>query len=500
MSNDPRRSDRRILRLLAWARWGALVVGILVSVILTEAPGLALAAAAPAGIYVLTLSGIPYPLLQRRFASEAVMLGAALLTLTAVTLTGAADSPYLLLSYLPSMEATVLGGLRLGLATAGLSAGLLVAVTLAQNPEGMLQAVGPALLYLVVAVTVAQIRRLLLDAEQRATSLEESSQVAQRRLSQLESAHDLLSRLSDIVSSENVSPISLGKAALESIIRDRPGTSGLAVIQGDRGPVVVARVGSESSHGQRSTIPLVVGEREVGTVVLFTPEPLSASERSDLETTLRPLALAFSNVLLLETIARAAIKEERTRLARELHDEIGPSLASLGLALDVALLENRGDADLTEHLARLRQNVGSLVDEVRATVSDLRTERRDTLTRLLAELERELPPPPELKVTLDERRPPRPSIADEISRILVEAVRNAHRHSRGTLVHVHGWVDYNRGRVVVEDDGVGFDPSGEYQGHFGLVGMQERSLRIGARLSINSSDTGTAVTLEWGEP
>ena len=61
--------------------------------------------------------------------------------------------------------------------------------------------------------------------------------------------------------------------------------------------------------------------------------------------------MGFSNVLLLQEITRNAIKEERVRLARELHDEIGPSLASLGLALDVAMVQGIEDPALAGNLA-----------------------------------------------------------------------------------------------------------------------------------------------------
>jgi signal transduction histidine kinase len=102
-------------------------------------------------------------------------------------------------------------------------------------------------------------------------------------------------------------------------------------------------------------------------------------------------------------------------------------------------------------------------------------------------------------IEIDERRPPRPSLLPEIAGILGEAVRNAHQHADATRVRVHGWVNFDRGRLVVEDDGSGFDPAAPYPGHFGLLGMRERAQRVGGRLSIVRLERGTSISLEWGE-
>jgi len=77
-------------------------------------------------------------------------------------------------------------------------------------------------------------------------------------------------------------------------------------------------------------------------------------------------------------------------------------------------------------------------------------------------------------------------------------VRNSVNHSRGRSVAVKGWVDFDRGRVVVSDDGVGFDTAQVPQGHFGLIGMAERANMSGVRLDVSSAETGTNVTIEWG--
>ncbi|NNL12320.1 MAG: hypothetical protein HKO82_01365, partial [Acidimicrobiia bacterium] len=61
-----------------------------------------------------------------------------------------------------------------------------------------------------------------------------------------------------------------------------------------------------------------------------------------------------------------------------------------------------------------------------------------------------------------------------------------------------GYVDHSSGEVSITDDGNGFDVRRSFKGHYGLVGMDERAEKIGARLEVRSSPAGTTVTVRWG--
>jgi signal transduction histidine kinase len=64
---------------------------------------------------------------------------------------------------------------------------------------------------------------------------------------------------------------------------------------------------------------------------------------------------------------------------------------------------------------------------------------------------------------------------------------------------VSGQVDRTYGSCSVVDDGIGFDPQHEPEGHYGLTGMRERAAKIGATIKFDSKPgVGTAVTVEWG--
>ena len=155
---------------------------------------------------------------------------------------------------------------------------------------------------------------------------------------------------------------------------------------------------------------------------------------------------------------------------------------------------------LVEHLGQLRDTVARLVDEVRTTVADLRERESTSLVGRLELLTAELPADPPILVTLDERRPVRPSLAPQIHAIVTESVRNAVHHAGAAKVTVHGWLDYDRGRLVVEDDGTGFDPDTLPEGHFGVIGMRERAARSGIDLDLSTGPDGTRVVVEWGLP
>jgi signal transduction histidine kinase len=232
---------------------------------------------------------------------------------------------------------------------------------------------------------------------------------------------------------------------------------------------------------------------------LVTPTELPEGEQNEVADYLIPLGIAFANLQLLQDIAGSAVAEERLRLAREMHDDIGPSLASLGLSLDLFAMQQADDPELAAELKVLRSNVTKLVEDVRAKVADLRSAPGPTFTARLMHSTAGMEGTPPIVIDLDERRPPRPAVIADLTSVITEAVRNAHRHSQASKVLVSGRIQRDWGTVQVVDDGVGFDPKIEPRGHFGLVGMRERADRIDATIDFKSkTGVGTVVTVEWG--
>ena len=249
-------------------------------------------------------------------------------------------------------------------------------------------------------------------------------------------------------------------------------------------------------------LPINANERTLGSLRLWLPPDEDVGEHEDFITAITAgAALAFDNIRLLRTVARRAIQDERNRVARELHDEIGPALASLGLNLDIVLTMDTTSA-AERNLRKLRDMVTDLVEKVRSSVAKLR--RADTTTvlehihRIAAELGTG---PPAIVVAVDEQEAADGAVATEVGAILVEAVRNAARHSDPKKVRIDGYVAASHGLITVEDDGKGFDANADYPGHFGLVGMRERAAAIDGSITINSVlGRGTTLKVGWGAP
>ena len=480
-------------------QWVALTVGIISSVLTSEGSPTSLGAMAIAALYVIGSTLVPERFYRARFGAEAVSLTGAIVVLVAMTMTGGAGSPYLLLSMGPPVFATLYGGLRSGLTTGILSGALLVLVTLAS--QGELVDAAPALaLYLVFVLLVSVIRRLLEDIHAQATTLAEEKATATEQLMRLEETHGALLRLSEDVSTGRLNAIEVGADTLDTILERFPGSAGNLAVEGENGPVVLASRGIPVEDGHVYTLPLHTSDTEVGMLQLTTSEPLTPKELAETEAIIHPVSVAFANLQLLQDIVGSAVAEERIRLAREMHDEIGPSLASLGLALDMTAMQQEVEhPEVAADLQVLRSNVTKLVEDVRASVADLRNAPGPTLTARVLQGISSLDGDPPVIVDLEERRPPRPAQIGDLVSIITEAARNAHLHSDATKVVISGQVDRSYGACSVVDDGQGFDPKHEPDGHFGLIGMRERASKIGATIKFESKPgVGTAVTVEWG--
>lgn len=498
MIPSPAPWESRFHRTIVVGQWVALAVGILSDMVATRASGSSFAALVVAATYVIGTTVIPPRWFRLRFGADAISLLGALLVLTALTATGGYDSPYLLLSMGPPVFATTYVGLRGGFTTGLLSIGLLVLVTVARD-EALLPGAPAMSLYLVFVLLVGVIRRLLQDIHLQATELAKEKATATERLERLEEIHSSLTRLSEDVSAGRLNAIEVGAETLEMILNRFPGTAGKLAVNGDKGPVVLAARGIPPVDGHSQQIPLKTSNADIGILELMTPASLSREELQDLSELISPLTIAFANLQLLQEIVGSAVAEERTRLARELHDEIGPSLASLGLALDMTAMQQSEHPEVAADLQILRSNVTKLVEDIRASVADLRTAPGPTLTARILQGLGNLRGAPRIVVDIDERRPPRGAQIGDLTAIITEAARNAHRHSQATRIVVSGQVDRNFGACTVVDDGVGFDAGEQPEGHYGLVGMRERAARIGATIKFESKPAvGTAVTVEWG--
>ncbi len=479
--------------------WMTLVIGVFVSFFLQETSSSVIVAGVLAGAYVVTQQTIPSSSLRKGWVQDLLVTIGVLVTMAAAALTGGQDSPYVLLSLMPVLMAGTLGGFRPGLAAAALGVAALTIVSFVTGSFEFSTFIEWAALIVLVAVTSAQVRRLVLEARNREERLTEATREATARIDRLRSANRLLARFVEEADAAELNPVTVGDELLEELADLVHLEGGVVALTGAGGPIVVARAGHQTDTSHATTLPLTVGDRQVGFVSMFTADDVSDRLLNAARETLEPVSLAFANILLLQDIAQRAVREERHRLARDLHDEIGPSLASLGLAVDLALLRHPADPDLADHLHQLRESVTTIVEDVRSTVADLRMTPQPSLSEVVTRIASDAPDDgPTIDNRLQERRPPRPSIAGELAAIVAEALRNAINHANATSIVVHGSSDFDEGRVTVFDDGHGFERASVPQGRFGLMGMEERAARIGAALNVSSTNRGTTVTVAWG--
>jgi len=206
----------------------------------------------------------------------------------------------------------------------------------------------------------------------------------------------------------------------------------------------------------------------------------------------------------------SAQESERRRISRELHDEVGQVLSAIMLGLGnlrYALRDRNTDEALRQlqHVEEMTQRNASVVRNISLL---LRPAMLDDLGLLpaLRWLAREVSRTGSMAVDIV-AEPFVDDLPDEhrtcIFRIVQETVRNAARHSGAHQVRIYIAERFENQntilRLSVQDDGKGFDPS-EERG-LGILGMQERVLRLGGTLEVNSKPgEGTIVTFELPLP
>jgi len=190
-------------------------------------------------------------------------------------------------------------------------------------------------------------------------------------------------------------------------------------------------------------------------------------------------------------------REERRRIARDLHDVVLQDLAGALQSVRLIHLRSRGTAlDLGEELQALRRATLGL----RSAIYDLRLEKERPFVKSvesLVELNRQLTPERGISLMIEDDFPARlpAEVSVELLRVLQEALTNARRHSRATSVEVSLRMEGEAVLAGVFDDGRGFDPSSTRAG-VGLSAMRERADALGGEIEVESRPgEGTKVRL-----
>jgi two-component sensor histidine kinase len=199
-----------------------------------------------------------------------------------------------------------------------------------------------------------------------------------------------------------------------------------------------------------------------------------------------------------------AVLAERTRIAREIHDNLAQEMLGISVQLEVVARTMPPNAEVAKsHLDRVRMLVRHGIAEARRYVWDLRSQALDNadLPTALSETARRLTAETNIEAQVQVSGTFRPlprDVEDNLLRIGQEAINNAVSHAHPEHVFINLTFDARGVLLSVRDDGSGFDQvSVNRNGHFGLVGMRERAERIGAELNIVSTPgSGTEIRVD----
>jgi GAF domain-containing protein/HAMP domain-containing protein len=243
---------------------------------------------------------------------------------------------------------------------------------------------------------------------------------------------------------------------------------------------------------------------------------LSGFDESDLavlQAVADQAAIAIENARLYEQAQQLAVVEERSRLARDLHDAVTQTLFSASLIAEtLPTLWERDQEEGQQLLRELRQLSRGALAEMRTLLLELRPSAlaESSLDDLLRQLGEAVTGRTGVPVTIDVRGQCRPPSDIHVSlyRIAQEALNNIMKHASASHVTVslecdgsstgHGGRGEQRLRLCVSDNGCGFDPSDVPPDRLGLGIIRERAQGIGAALDIQSKHgSGTRITVVW---
>jgi signal transduction histidine kinase len=250
-------------------------------------------------------------------------------------------------------------------------------------------------------------------------------------------------------------------------------------------------------------VPLAVKGEVIGMLVLGHHQPNYWGEEAKelVQAFANQAAVAIVNAELYEQAGKTAALEERTRLARDLHDSATQALYSATLFSEAGKeLAEAGDIDSARHyLTRVGEVVHQALKDMRLLVFQLRPpilEKEGLVMAIQHRLDAV-----EKRAGVDARliHDQLPSLSDPVSEelynITIEALNNVIRHAEANEVKITIRCDEAVVDLEVCDNGRGFDPKAAYSsGGMGLANMAERAAKLDANLTIDSNlDHGSCI-------
>jgi signal transduction histidine kinase len=273
-----------------------------------------------------------------------------------------------------------------------------------------------------------------------------------------------------------------------------------------RSVVIVGSALPDGEPANRISAPIIVQGGTAGVFQALVPEVESEAGGSPPEQSLavvcQELGTWIERAMLRDAAQHSLVLEEKSRIARELHDTVLQILFSLGLGVEWCMRRADGDSQLTGRLRDMHKLTASASSELRSAIFTLSSNIAEVgLVPALERLAHDFAKQQSLPVSLSSSgdQPTIPVLCQNaIHRVVRESLMNAYKHAQATHVSVRVIFDPTFTTVVVQDDGVGLSEHvieryAEDPAHFGLRTVSKQVEQLGGTFEIMNGDESGAI-------
>lgn len=269
-----------------------------------------------------------------------------------------------------------------------------------------------------------------------------------------------------------------------------------------------------SGEGRRLSVPLTEAGKPRGVMLMRLPPDVELDDwkLKPLESIGHHIGAALGAARQAEEKNRLALLEERSVIARELHDSLAQSLSYLDIQVTRLKLHHAANGD-GQSTARSATQTREIVDELKLGLKNAYRQLRELLTTFrlgmdgrglsdaLEEAVREFSRRTDTEFRLHNKLIGHELDSGEqihVLQVVREALNNVEHHAQAQHADIRLIAEQGRVRVIVEDDGIGISAGSPRENHYGLAIMRDRAVSLGGRMRISRrTEGGTRVELEF---